>query len=85
MDSDIRQPINLGSSELVTINGLVDIVERIAGVRLERRYNLAAPQGVMGRNSDNTLIKRLLGWEPSIPLEVGLRATYDWIAEVMAR
>ena len=85
MESDIRQPINLGSSELVTINGLVDIVERIAGVRLERRYNLAAPQGVMGRNSDNTLIKRLLGWEPSIPLEVGLRATYDWIAEVMAR
>ena len=79
MDSDIRQPINLGSSELVTINGLVDIVERIAGIRLERRYDLTAPQGVMGRNSDNTLIKRLLGWEPSIPLEVGLERTYRWI------
>jgi nucleoside-diphosphate-sugar epimerase len=79
MDSDIRQPINLGSSELVTINGLVDIVERIAGIRLERHYDLTAPQGVMGRNSDNTLIKRLLGWEPSIPLEVGLERTYRWI------
>ena len=79
MDSDIRQPINLGSSELVTINGLVDIVERIAGIRLERRYDLTAPQGVMGRNSDNTLIKQLLGWEPSIPLEVGLEKTYRWI------
>lgn len=79
MDSDIREPINLGSSELVTINGLVDIVERIAGVHLERHYDLTAPQGVMGRNSDNTLIKRLLGWEPSVPLEVGLERTYDWI------
>jgi GDP-D-mannose 3',5'-epimerase len=79
MDSDIRQPINLGSSELVTINGLVDIVERIAGIRLERRYDLTAPQGVMGRNSDNTLIKQLLGWEPGIPLEVGLEKTYRWI------
>jgi nucleoside-diphosphate-sugar epimerase len=84
MDSDIRQPINLGSSELVTINGLVDIVERIAGIRLERRYDLTAPQGVMGRNSDNTLIKQLLGWEPSIPLELGLRATYEWIDEQFA-
>lgn len=79
MGSDIRQPINLGSSELVTINGLVDIVERIAGIHLERRYDLTAPQGVMGRNSDNTLIKQLLGWEPSIPLEVGLEKTYRWI------
>jgi GDP-D-mannose 3',5'-epimerase len=79
MNSDIRQPINLGSSELVTVNGLVDIVERIAGIRLERRYDLTAPQGVMGRNSDNTLIKQLLGWEPGIPLEVGLEKTYRWI------
>jgi len=79
MDSDIRQPLNLGSSELVTINGLVDIVERIAGVTLERSYDLDAPQGVMGRNSDNTLIKQLLGWEPSIPLQVGLEKTYRWI------
>ena len=79
MGSDIRQPINLGSSELVTINQLVDMVEQIAGVKLERRYDRAAPQGVAGRNSDNALIKKLLGWEPSIPLEVGLRATYEWI------
>jgi len=77
--SDIRQPINLGSSELVTINQLVDMVEQIAGVKLERRYDRSAPQGVVGRNSDNELIKKLLGWEPSIPLEVGLRATYEWI------
>jgi nucleoside-diphosphate-sugar epimerase len=81
MDSDIRQPINLGSSELVTINGLVDIVERIAGVSLERHYDLTAPQGVMGRNSDNTLIRQLLGWEPSITLEAGLEQTYRWIWE----
>jgi GDP-D-mannose 3',5'-epimerase len=84
MDSDIREPINLGSSELVTINGLVDIVESIARVRLERHYDLTAPQGVMGRNSDNTLIKQRLGWEPSIPLMVGMRETYDWIASMMA-
>ncbi len=64
MESDIRDPINLGSSELVTINQLVDIVEEIAGVRLKRRYNLDAPKGVRGRNSDNTLILERLGWEP---------------------
>ena len=84
MDSDIRQPINLGSSELVTVNGLVDIVERIAGISLERRYDLDAPQGVMGRNSDNTLIKQLLGWEPSIPLQVGLEKTYRWISNELS-
>jgi nucleoside-diphosphate-sugar epimerase len=76
-------PINLGSSELVTINQLVDIVEDIAGVTLERRYNLAAPQGVRGRNSDNTLILAELGWEPSISLEEGLEKTYHWIYEQM--
>jgi nucleoside-diphosphate-sugar epimerase len=63
----------------ITINQLVDMVEQIAGVELERRYDRSAPQGVVGRNSDNELIKKLLGWEPSIPLEVGLRATYEWI------
>jgi nucleoside-diphosphate-sugar epimerase len=78
-ESDVDVPINIGSSELVTINDLVGIVERIAGVKLERRYNLAAPQGVRGRNSDNTLIREKLGWEPSISLEQGLEKTYRWI------
>jgi nucleoside-diphosphate-sugar epimerase len=79
MASGIVEPINVGSSELVTINRLVDIVEAIAGVKLERRYDLGAPKGVRGRNSDNTLIKRLMGWEPSIRLEDGLEKTYRWI------
>jgi nucleoside-diphosphate-sugar epimerase len=77
--SAIEEPINLGSSELVTINGLVDIVEEIAGVRLRRSYNLSAPKGVNGRNSDNTLIQKYLGWEPSTRLRVGLERTYAWI------
>jgi GDP-D-mannose 3', 5'-epimerase len=79
MESDILDPINLGSSELVTVKQLVDIVEEIAGVRLKRRYNLDAPKGVRGRNSDNTLILERLGWEPSTPLSVGLEKTYAWI------
>jgi len=83
IESDIHQPINLGSNELVTINQLVDIVEDIAGVKLQRRYNLAAPKGVNGRNSDNTLIRQHLGWEPSIKLRDGLARTYDWIASQM--
>jgi nucleoside-diphosphate-sugar epimerase len=83
MDSSITEPINLGSSELVTINQLVDVVEEIAGVRVKRRYNLEAPKGVRGRNSDNTLIKRYLGWEPSIPLEQGMDRTYRWIWDQM--
>src|SRR5580693_6751991 len=77
--SDILEPINLGSSELVTINQLVDIVEGIAGVKLKRNYNLKAPKGVNGRNSDNTLIKKLLDWEPSVSLKNGLEKTYKWI------
>jgi nucleoside-diphosphate-sugar epimerase len=79
MDSAVGEPLNVGSSQLVTINGLVDIVETIAGVKLTRRYNLGAPKGVRGRNSDNTNIKRLLGWEPSVSLERGLEHTYRWI------
>ena len=78
-DSDIIEPINLGSSEMVTINQLVDIVEDIAGVTLRRRYDLSAPKGVRGRNSDNTMILKLLGWEPSIALRTGLEKTYAWI------
>jgi GDP-D-mannose 3',5'-epimerase len=85
MDSDIVIPINLGSEEVVTINGLVDLVERIAGITLERRYDLTAPQGVRGRNSDNALIRDLLGWEPTIGLEPGLTKTYAWIREELDR
>jgi len=83
--SDIIEPINLGSSEVVTINGLVDIVEGIAGIKLKRSYNLKAPKGVNGRNSDNTLIKKYLGWEPSISLRHGLEKTYAWIHDEMAK
>ena len=75
----ITFPINLGSEEKVTINQLVDIVEDIAGVKLTRRYNLDAPKGVNGRNSENTLIRNMLGWEPKIPLRDGLEKTYAWI------
>src|ERR1700683_2879463 len=83
--SDILEPINLGSSELVSINQLVDIVEEIAGVKLKRSYNLKAPKGVNGRNSDNTLIKKLLGWEPDTKLRHGMELTYKWIYDQMAQ
>ena len=73
-------PINLGSAEMVSINELVSMVEGIAGVELERSYRLDAPRGVAGRNSDNTFIRRVLGWEPSTPLREGMAATYAWIA-----
>ncbi len=79
LESDILEPINLGSSQLVSINQLVSLVEDIAGVKLERRYILDAPQGVRGRNSDNTRIQAELGWEPSVPLAAGLELTYAWI------
>ena len=79
LESDIHEPINLGSSELVSINQLVDIAESFAGIKLNRKYNLNAPRGVNGRNSDNTLILQKLGWEPSTKLVDGLRKTYDWI------
>ena len=79
MNSKILEPINLGSSEAVSINQLVDLVEEIAGIHLDRNYDLSAPQGVNGRNSDNTLIKKLLHWEPSTPLRTGLEKTYAWI------
>lgn len=79
MDSDILEPVNLGSSELTTIDGLVDMVEDIAGVKLERRYRLDASKGVNGRNSDNRMIVRHLGWEPSIRLRDGMERTYGWI------
>jgi GDP-D-mannose 3',5'-epimerase len=83
-DSEIDEPINLGSSELVTINQLVDLAEEIGGVKLQRTYNLSAPKGVNGRNSDNTMILEKLGWEPSIRLRDGLEKTYRWIEEEIA-
>ncbi len=83
-DSDIIEPINLGSSELVSINQLVDIVEDIAGIKLKRSYNLSAPKGVNGRNSDNTLIEKLLHWEPNTKLRDGMEKTYRWIYDQMA-
>jgi nucleoside-diphosphate-sugar epimerase len=82
--SDVREPLNIGSEQLVTINELVDIVEGIAGVTLKRNYNTSAPQGVRGRNSDNTLITEKLGWAPSITLEDGLQNTYKWIFDQMS-
>ena len=85
LESEIVEPLNIGSSELVTINQLVDIVEAIAGVRLVRRYDVAAPKGVNGRNSDNTRILALLGWEPSTRLRDGLETTYRWIYDEMVR
>jgi len=83
--SDILEPINLGSTELVTINQLVDMVEDIAGIKLKRTYNLKAPKGVRGRNSDNTLIKQYLKWEPNTPLREGMEKTYAWIYDEMAK
>ena len=79
MASDVAEPLNVGSDEVVTIDGLVDVVEEIAGVRLRRRYLPAAPTGVRGRSSDNTLVRRKLAWAPSIPLARGMEATYRWI------
>ena len=79
MASDVTEPLNIGSDQLVSINQLVDIVESIADVKLRRRYKLDAPKGVRGRNSDNTLVTEKLGWAPSVRLEEGMRQTYEWI------
>jgi nucleoside-diphosphate-sugar epimerase len=83
-DKLVATPINLGSSELVSVNDLVSMIEKIGGVELKRTYDLNAPKGVAGRNSDNTFIKAMLGWEPSTPLRVGLEKTYRWIEEQYA-
>jgi GDP-D-mannose 3',5'-epimerase len=82
--SDISEPINLGSRELVTINRMIDIIERVAGIEVERRYDTSKPQGVRGRNSDNTRILEELDWEPSVPLSEGLAKTYSWIEGQLA-
>jgi GDP-D-mannose 3', 5'-epimerase len=83
-DGPVDEPLNLGSDEMVTIDQLVDLVEAIAGIELERHYWLDAPQGVRGRSSDNTKIRQLLGWSPSIPLAIGIETTYQWILDQMA-
>src|SRR5436309_6342018 len=85
MEREIPGPLNVGTNELVSINQLVDIVEEIAGVKLKRRYNLKAPKGVNGRNSDNTLIKKYLGWAPGVRLRDGLEKTYRWIQDEIRR
>lgn len=84
MDSEIDEPINLGSEEMVTINGPVGIVEEIDAIRVARRYDLDAPKGVRGRNSDNTMIRGRLGWEPAISLRAGLEPTYRSIYDQVA-
>jgi len=85
MHSEYRQPLNLGTDRLVTIDGLVDIVSHIAGKTITKRHNLHRPQGVRGRNSDNTRVREVLGWEPLVSLEDGLAVTYRWIeAELMS-
>jgi len=80
MNSDHREPINLGQDRMISINELVDIVAEIAGKKISKRYDLTKPQGVRGRNSDNTRLREVLQWEPSISLEDGLKITYHWIA-----
>ncbi len=83
MDSDCAEPLNIGSDQMVTINELVDIVEGIAGIKLKRNYNLDAPKGVRGRNSDNTLVGQRIGWQPHTRLEDGMEKTYRWIHDEM--
>ena len=83
-DKLIATPINLGSSELISINDLVSLIEDIAGVQLERHHDLTAPQGVAGRNSDNTFIQQVLGWEPNTPLQDGMERTFAWISQQYA-
>jgi GDP-D-mannose 3',5'-epimerase len=83
MHSACEEPLNLGSSELVTIDALIDIIEDIAGITVERHYDLSAPKGVRGRNSDNSLIREELGWEPAVSLREGLEETYAWIRRDM--
>jgi GDP-D-mannose 3',5'-epimerase len=83
-DRLIATPVNLGSSELISIDDLVTMVEEIAGVKLQHTYNLNAPRGVAGRNSDNTFIKSVLDWEPHTPLRTGMEKTYAWIAQQYA-
>lgn len=85
MESDYGGPLNLGSDESISIEGLALMVEDIAGVELNHIYDLEAPVGVRGRNSDNTLIKETLGWAPSSDLRSGMERTYEWVLEQVRR
>lgn len=81
MQSDFHQPLNLGQDRMISVNELVEIVAKISGKTITKRYDTTKPQGVRGRNSDNTLLRKVLGWEPQISLEEGLKITYDWISD----
>jgi GDP-D-mannose 3',5'-epimerase len=85
MESDVREPLNIGSDQMVSINEMADILGEIADIKLNKKFNLDAPKGVRGRNSDNTKIKRVLGWAPSVSLENGLKNTYEWIQAQIAK
>jgi GDP-D-mannose 3',5'-epimerase len=85
MASDYAEPLNLGTDRLVTINELIDLVSEAAGKHLSKRHDLSKPQGVRGRNSDNTLLNEVLGWEPKITLETGLKVTYKWIEDELRK
>lgn len=82
--SECSEPLNLGTDELISVNGLVDLIASIAGKEIHKKHNLDRPQGVRGRNSDNDLLRRTLGWEPLTLLANGLIPTYDWIKEQVA-
>ncbi len=85
MQSDYKLPLNLGRDEMVTINGLVDIIARVSGKTIAKNHDTSKPQGVRGRNSDNSLLRDTLGWEPSIDLDTGLKPTYEWILEELVK
>jgi len=85
MNSDFKEPLNIGSDELVTINGLADLIIKISGKDITKKHDLTKPQGVRGRNSDNTLTKKVLGWSPSISLKEGLQKTYPWISSQISQ
>jgi len=85
MESDYREPLNIGSDRLITIDELADMITKISEKKLTKKYNLSAPQGVRGRNSDNTLCKQVLGWEPKVSIEEGLKKTYRWIEEMIKK
>jgi nucleoside-diphosphate-sugar epimerase len=85
MESDYDKPINIGSDRLVTIDELADIIIRISGKRITKKYDFLAPQGVRGRNADITLARKVLGWEPQVDLEKGIARTYKWIEQQLIK
>lgn len=85
MASDYREPLNLGTEEMVSVDALVDLVCDIAGKKLSKRHELNRPQGVRGRNSDNSRLRTVLGWEPQTPLRDGLEITYRWIEDELRK